>query len=136
MVLSLDDLHTLLVGEVTDGNGFKDINRYHDCRSTDCISNGNFSGNGSNGGNGSFNAARKNINNDIETLLRALATAGSAGLAWREGTPADWPDERLLDAGEVLYSAGRMIHRNGRRYLRWPSAAANQGTPDQTSNHE
>ena len=55
---------------------------------------------------------------DAETLHSALASAGPAGLAWCEGTPDDWPDERLLDAGEVLYSDGRMIHRNGRRYLR------------------
>lgn len=55
---------------------------------------------------------------DVETLHSALASAGPAGLAWREGTPADWSDDRLLDAGEVLYADGRMINRNGRRYLR------------------
>ena len=55
---------------------------------------------------------------DAETLHSALAAAGTAGLAWREGTPADWSDDRLSDAGEVLYSDGRMIHRNGRRYPR------------------
>lgn len=55
---------------------------------------------------------------DAETLHSALASAGPAGLAWREGTPDDWPDERLLDAGEVLYADGRMINWNGRRYPR------------------
>jgi len=53
---------------------------------------------------------------DAETVYRALQAAGDAGLAWREGTPADWPDARLLAAGEVLYSDGRMVNRLGRRY--------------------
>lgn len=54
---------------------------------------------------------------DTETLLQALTTAGPAGLNWREGTPNDWDDVRLLAAGEVLYADGRMVNRNGRRYL-------------------
>lgn len=66
---------------------------------------------------------------DAETLHSALASAGPTGLAWREGTPADWPDERLLGAGEALYSAGRMIHRNGRRYPRPSMPAQLPGDP-------
>lgn len=54
---------------------------------------------------------------DVETLLHALTAAGPAGLDWREGTPPDWSDDRLLDAGEVLYRDGRMINVLGRRYL-------------------
>ena len=53
---------------------------------------------------------------DAETLAAALQQAGTAGLGWREGTPADWPDDRLLAAGEVLYADGRMVNRYGRRY--------------------
>ena len=48
----------------------------------------------------------------------ALAKAGAAGLAWMEGTPADWTGERLLAAGEVLYGDGRMVNRCERRYLK------------------
>ena len=44
--------------------------------------------------------------------------AGPAGLAWMEGTPADWTGERLLAAGEVLYGDGRMMSVYGRRYLK------------------
>lgn len=55
---------------------------------------------------------------DVETLLQALSTAGSAGLDWHEGTPTDWGDTRLLDAGQVLYSTGRMVNVLGRRYLK------------------
>lgn len=54
--------------------------------------------------------------NDAETVYRALVEAGAAGLWWREGTPADWPDDRLLAAGEVLYGDGRMVNRMNRRY--------------------
>lgn len=54
--------------------------------------------------------------NDAETVYRALVEAGAAGLWWREGTPADWPDDRLLAAGEVLYGDGRMVNRMDRRY--------------------
>lgn len=54
---------------------------------------------------------------DAETVYRALVEAGPAGLAWREGTPPDWPDERLLAVGEVLYADGRMVNVLGRRYL-------------------
>jgi len=54
---------------------------------------------------------------DAHTLHEALMVAGAAGLDWREGTPADWPDDRLLAADEVLYSEGRMVIRNGRRFL-------------------
>ena len=55
---------------------------------------------------------------DAEIVYRALVQAGSAGLAWREGTPADWTGERLLAAGEVLYGDGRMVNRAERRYLK------------------
>ena len=54
---------------------------------------------------------------DADTVYSALEQAGTAGLAWREGTP-DWPDARLLAADEVLYGDGRMVNRNDRRYLR------------------
>jgi hypothetical protein len=64
---------------------------------------------------------------DAETLHRALALAGPAGLAWMEGTPDDWSDARLLVAGEVLYDDGRMVSIHGRRYLRGhaPEPSAN-----------
>lgn len=55
---------------------------------------------------------------DAATLAAHLEQTGPAGLDWREGTPADWGDARLLAAGEVLYVDGRMAGRNGRRYLR------------------
>ncbi len=55
---------------------------------------------------------------DGAVLHAALAQAGPAGLAWMEGTPADWTGERLLAAGEVLYGDGRMVNRCGRRYLK------------------
>ena len=53
---------------------------------------------------------------DAETVYKALQGAAGAGLDWHEATPADWPDTRLLAAGEVLYSDGRMVNRQGRRY--------------------
>ena len=46
---------------------------------------------------------------DVEAVYAALAQAGSSGLAWREGTPADWTGERLLAAQEVLYHDRRMV---------------------------
>ena len=55
---------------------------------------------------------------DAETVYSALAQAGSSGLAWREGTPADWTGERLLAAQEVLYHDRRMVFTDGRHYLR------------------
>lgn len=75
---------------------------------------------------------------DAETVYRALVEAGPAGLAWREGTPPDWPDERLLAVGEVLYADGRMVNVLGRRYLaaqaprptdQWSDATSSQTTP-------
>ena len=54
---------------------------------------------------------------DTEALLQALTTAGPAGLGWREGTPNDWDDVRLLAAGEPLYQERRMVNVLGRRYL-------------------
>lgn len=53
---------------------------------------------------------------DAEVLHRALVDAGAAGLDWREGTPADWDDIRLLTAGEVLYGDRRMMNAHGCRY--------------------
>ena len=55
---------------------------------------------------------------DADTVYSTLVQAGSCGLDWREDTPADWTDGRLLAADEVLYSDGRMVNRNDRRYLR------------------
>jgi hypothetical protein len=55
---------------------------------------------------------------DAETVYRALALAGPAGLTFHEGTPADWSDARLLAAGEVLYADSRMVNRMDRRYLK------------------
>lgn len=75
---------------------------------------------------------------DAATLYRALVEAGPAGLDWREGTPPDWSDDRLLDAGEALYSDGRMVNVLGRRYLaaqaprlpdQWSDSAPPQTTP-------
>ena len=54
---------------------------------------------------------------DAAELHAALVQAGGAGLGWADGLPG-WSDERLLAAGEVLYADGRMVNRNGRRYLR------------------
>ncbi len=53
---------------------------------------------------------------DADDLHRALVQAGTDGLDWREGAPADWSDDRLSAAGEVLYSTGRMVSRHDRRY--------------------
>lgn len=55
---------------------------------------------------------------DAEAVYAALAQTGSSGLAWREGTPADWTGERLLAAQEVLYHDRRMVFADGRHYLR------------------
>ena len=55
---------------------------------------------------------------DGAVLHEALVQAGPAGLAWLEGTPADWTGERLLAADEVLYSDGRMVSVYGHRYLK------------------
>lgn len=54
---------------------------------------------------------------DAATVYSALVQAGAAGLAWHEGTPANWTGERLLAADEVLYGDGRMVNAHGRRYL-------------------
>lgn len=75
---------------------------------------------------------------DVETLLHALTTASTDGLAWHEGTPPDWSNDRLLAAGEVLYRDGRMVNVLGRRYLaaqaprltdRWSDTTSPQTTP-------
>ena len=61
-------------------------------------------------------AALVGLLTDAKTLSDALVLYGLAGLDWRQGTPAEWSDARLLAAGEVLYSTGGMVSRNGRRY--------------------
>lgn len=70
---------------------------------------------------------------DAETLHAALVQAGAAGLAWMEGTPADWTPARLLAADEVLYGDGRVVTRWNRPYLREhapePSDAPGENTP-------
>ena len=53
---------------------------------------------------------------DAELLASAIEQAGPSGLGWKEGTPEDWSDARLLAAGEVLYSTGGMVSALGRRY--------------------
>ena len=61
-------------------------------------------------------AALVGLLSDAETLHAALVLYGPAGLGWHQGTPADWDDARLLSAGEVLYSDGRMVSHYDRRY--------------------
>ena len=53
---------------------------------------------------------------DAELLASAIERTGPHGLGWKEGTPEDWSDARLLAAGEVLYSTGGMVSALGRRY--------------------
>lgn len=53
---------------------------------------------------------------DADTLAALLEHAGWSGLSWREGTPPEWDDDYLLAVDEVLYGAGRMVNRLGRRY--------------------
>lgn len=77
----------------------------------------------------SHKAALAALLNDAETLAAALQQAGPAGLAWREGTPGDWSDDRLLAAGEVLYADGRMVNRRERRYA--AEAATRAGLSEQ-----
>lgn len=61
-------------------------------------------------------AALVELLRDAAVLHRALLVAGPVGLDWREATPDDWVDGRLLAVGEVLYHDGRMVNRRGRRY--------------------
>ena len=61
-------------------------------------------------------AALVELLRDAELLASAIERAGPSGLGWREGTPESWSDARLLAAGEVLYSTGRMVSALGRRY--------------------
>ncbi|MBK8185758.1 MAG: hypothetical protein IPK63_23815 [Candidatus Competibacteraceae bacterium] len=70
---------------------------------------------------------------DAEALHRALVDAGAAGLGWKEGTPADWPDTRLLVAGEVLYSGKRMASVNGRRFAAESAPPGQDIPPDMPS---
>lgn len=72
-------------------------------------------------------AALVGLLNDAETLAAALQQAGTAGLTWREGTPADWDDGRLLAAGEALYADGRMVNRHERRYCHTSAPAIEIG---------
>lgn len=53
---------------------------------------------------------------NAETLHNGLIDADPIGLAWYEGTPLDWSDDRLLAANEVLYGDGHMVNHNQRRY--------------------
>ena len=55
---------------------------------------------------------------DAGVLHAALVKAGTAGLGWMEGTPADWTGERLLAAHELLHHARRTMNVYGRRYLK------------------
>ena len=61
-------------------------------------------------------AALVDLLSDAELLASAIEHAGPHGLGWKEGTPEDWSDARLLAAGEVLYSTGGMVSALGRRY--------------------
>ncbi len=61
-------------------------------------------------------AALVGLLSDAETLHAALVLYGPAGLGWRQGTPDEWSDALVLACGEVLYSDGRMVNRNDRRY--------------------
>ena len=61
-------------------------------------------------------AALVDLLSDAELLASAIEHAGPSGLGWKEGTPEDWSDARLLAAGEVLYSTGRIVSALGRRY--------------------
>lgn len=67
---------------------------------------------------------------DAEILHEYLVQAGPAGLAFHEGTPADWGDARLLAAGEVLYADGRMVNRADRRFLREHAPSIPDTVPD------
>jgi len=50
-------------------------------------------------------------------FLEALArTAGTSGLAWKQGTET-WDDARLLAANAVLYATGRLKNHDGIRYF-------------------
>lgn len=73
---------------------------------------------------------------DAETVYRALALAGPAGLGWREGTPAAWSDARLLAVGEVLYADGRMVNRMDRRYLKEHAPPVPDSVPDPVPERE
>ncbi|MCB1776814.1 MAG: hypothetical protein KDI50_05195 [Candidatus Competibacteraceae bacterium] len=53
---------------------------------------------------------------DVEVLHGALVAAGVTGLAWQEGTPSNWSDERLLAVCELLYDRGLIVYRHGRHY--------------------
>ena len=55
-----------------------------------------------------------------------------------DAPPPDWSDDRLLDAGEALYSDGRMVNVLGRRHLaaqaprstdQWSDATSPRTTP-------
>ena len=54
--------------------------------------------------------------NDVEILHGALVAAGVVGLAWQEGTPVEWRDERLLAVCELLYDRRLIVYRHGRHY--------------------
>lgn len=108
----LSNLDGLLDEAVTGCHGFKNENRDGTDDATHCNQVRKISCHGCRGCHGGFDSAR-----DAKTLIQALNAAGPAGLNWREGTPNDWDDVRLLAAGEVLYANGRMVNVLGRRYL-------------------
>lgn len=108
----LSNLDALLSAVVPDCPGSEIENRDNIDAATYCNTDRKINRPGCPGCPGGFDSAR-----DAKILIRALNAAGPAGLDWREGTPVDWSDDRLLDAGEVLYREGRMVNRWGRRYL-------------------
>lgn len=76
---------------------------------------------------GSHKPALVALLEDAKALHHALVDAGPAGLDWREGTPSDWDDIRLLAAGEVLYADGRMVSTLNRRYAAESAPAVELG---------
>jgi hypothetical protein len=108
----LSNLDALLADVVPACPGSKTENRDNTDTATHCNTDRKIYRPGCPGCPGSFDSAR-----DAKTLIQALNAAGPAGLNWREGTPNDWDDVRLLAAGEVLYADGRMVNVLGRRYL-------------------
>jgi hypothetical protein len=109
----LSNLDALLSAVVPDCPGSEIENRDNIDAATYCNTDRKINRPGCPGCPGGFDSAR-----DAKILIRALNAAGPAGLDWREGTPVDWSDDRLLDAGEVLYREGRMVNVLGRRYCK------------------
>ncbi|HCK80726.1 MAG TPA: hypothetical protein DIC59_04590 [Candidatus Competibacteraceae bacterium] len=68
---------------------------------------------------------------DADILYAALGIAGATGLRWRQGTPDDWTDDRLLAAGEVLYGDARMVSELGIRYRKPGYPTPRKPAPDE-----